>query len=115
MRLRAYRVSGPEPSEGASLVFAANARDAKRLGWRSIDFLPELCWHGYVDVRVKWLREGADFHRNAEMEAKGESYVVESPDICERCELWYADGLEPTTRLCWSCFEDDESFAGDET
>lgn len=101
-KLRAYRVSGPEPSEGACIVFARSSAEAKRMGhpivmgWMTAD--------SWTDVRVHWLRGGADFHRMPEHEATGQPYVVESPRVCERCEMWYADGLDATTGLCEACF-----------
>lgn len=110
--MRAYRVSGVAPEDGACLVFAPTAREAKAVASRSPawDWLVDLIDGEWINLRVRWLRVGADYYRVPELERKGESYVVEAPESCGRCENWYADGLEPTTGLCWSCFEDQEAW-----
>jgi hypothetical protein len=67
------------------LVFAHSARDAKRLGWRTIKE-----WTGseYLVVarplpgKEGWLseQEGVDL--------EGEPRMIESPKACQRCEMW---------------------------
>lgn len=105
--LRAYIGHAGDPQEGAVLVYARSAKEARLLAWPVLNGWD---WCEWLDVRARWIRGGADFHRVPAKEEAGAPYVVESPDGCERCELWYGDGLEPTTRLCWSCFEDDAAW-----
>ena len=80
--MRAYMVHGGEPEEGASLVFANSAREAKRMGYYALTGFGLVDW--YIDVRVKWLREGAEIHRE-----KDEPHVIEAPASCWDCGLWY--------------------------
>lgn len=106
-KLRAYIAYAGHPEEGAALVFARTATEAKRLAWPVIQGWMDC---DYIGLRVRWLRNGADWHRDPEAEAKGEPYVIEAPRVCERCEQWYEDGLDGTTGLCSGCFDDDESW-----
>jgi hypothetical protein len=95
------------PGEGAVLVFAHSARDAKRLGWRTIKE-----WTGseYLVVarplpgKEVWLaaQEGVDL--------EGEPRMIGSPQCCDRCDLW---GTAPLSQLggevvCETCADEDD-------
>lgn len=96
--LRSYMASAGDPSEGAVLVFAYTAAEAKRLAfpavrdWTNCD---------YIEVRVKWLRSGCEHMRQ-----KDGPHVVYSPPSCDECELWWEEPL--VDGLCESCREDRE-------
>lgn len=94
------RTGGPQA--GAILVFAPSAREAHRLSW---PVMRDLYYtERFVDVRVKPLVGGADYHRIPEKEATGEPYVVDTPEPCDECELWWADGYDEQG-LCLECAE----------
>jgi len=110
LKLRAYMLfdckSGP--AEGAVLVFAHSAMEAKRLGWRTIQE-----WTGteYLNVVARhmpseqgWLaaQEGVDL--------ESEPRMIGSPQCCDRCELW---GTAPLIQLsgesvCETCADEDD-------
>lgn len=100
MSERAYVASGPDPAEGALLVFAETARDAKRAAYPVLaDWMVE-----YTEVRVKWLRRGADHLREREG-----PHVVESPRVCVRCEMWYAAEPYNEEGVCALCEGEEEA------
>ena len=104
--LRGYIVSGRHSGYGdpAVLVFHHSAREAKKMGWRTI--VDEyMCEHFYIDVRVRWIRES-----EPERWAVTEPCLLEPPG-CNRCELWFANApLDTTTGLCNTCLDDPESY-----
>ncbi len=69
------------PSEGACLVFANTAREAKKIsfptvrGWLDTEF---------TDHRVKLLHDTHLF----DLKAKDSPHVIENPPVCENCETW---------------------------
>jgi len=87
--------------EGALLVFAHDAREARRLAWPTL--------HGwfqdvsYIETRVRRLH-GTHILGEADPQAlrAGRPHVVESPTSCDRCMLWGqpigVDGLCPDCR-----------------
>lgn len=84
-----------EPEAGAVLVFAHTAREAHRLAWPT---LYGWCTDRYVDVGVRWLREGCEHLRRSD-----EPHVVHPP-ICSICELWHTKPLDENDR-CEGCAE----------
>lgn len=86
---------GEDPAEGAILVFAHTAREAKRIGW------PELRgWSvEYVDVRVRRLRD----HREYLMSLYNGSPVIGSPPTCNVCEMWGAP-IREDGKGCAYCY-----------
>ena len=100
-KMRAYmtfsRLAGPQ--EGALLVFARTAKEARRKVFRNAQDLLHMEW---TDLQVRWLRDGADSHRIPEMEEAGEPYVIEAPKSCRDCELWYSEGYDDDGR-CDDC------------
>ncbi|SDL79043.1 hypothetical protein SAMN05661010_02563 [Modicisalibacter muralis] len=106
MSLRAYSIydrdAGPE--EGAALAFAHSVKDARKIGFSTLRD-----WFGteWIDVAadhlpcdVEWLaeQEGVDLN--------GETRLIESPMVCERCELW---GRSPLVEkgICEECRDED--------
>lgn len=85
------------PNDGAILVFAANAREAKKLAW------PALYGWGtdfFIDVGIRWLRSDCEHMRRKEG-----PHVVESPPSCCDCEMWYSEPLDSDGR-CEGCAAD---------
>ena len=95
-----YMSYSGDPSEGASLVFADTARQAKALAWK---FDPCCDGGDFTDVRVKWLRDQAfPWLRKEALEKT--PHVNDCPKSCERCETWgqYEVGEDG---LCEGCRE----------
>lgn len=89
MILSAYmgydKIAGSE--EGACLIFARSSREAKRIGY------PIVCgWFGsdYIDFRVQRLKEPYLF----KLKERDGPHVIESPPICDHCELWGGEPIE---------------------
>lgn len=93
--MRAYMVSDSEPCEGAVLVFATTAREAKKVGFSALDWCDE-----WVDVRVQWLKD--DGHLRHLWDGETE-HVVESPPTCQTCQLWGTSEL--IDGVCEGCRE----------
>ena len=98
--LKPYMFSDGEPQEGAVLVFAHTAREAKRVGYSS-----SFMWGcDYIDYRVQWLRD-AFLYKEADQEKlkNGIPHVVENPTACKNCLLW---GYEINKEgICENCQE----------
>ena len=85
--MRAYRGYIGDPSDGACLIFARTAKEAKKL----------------CGVRVKWLRD--DEYLLKYVRKGDEPYVIEAPPCCQVCGLW---GTKPFVgcdgrRMCLDC------------
>ncbi|TDX30797.1 hypothetical protein DFO67_10452 [Modicisalibacter xianhensis] len=101
--MNAYMGHDGEPMDGACLVFANTAKEAKRLASPVIqDWM--LC--EYIDVRVQRIESPAWLLENAadqEKLARGEPHVVENPPTCNGCELWHDELIDG---YCESCEEE---------
>lgn len=71
------------PEEGAALVFAHSAREAKRMGFDTI-----AGWFtvSYIEIVAHRLRRHEAYLRT--LATSAEPHVIESPPSCRRCELW---------------------------
>jgi hypothetical protein len=73
--------------EGASLIFARTAKEAKKVFWAGAhgDLVQE-----YVDVRVRVIKDGLWLFREANQEklVAGEPHLVFAPKSCCNCGLW---------------------------
>ena len=81
---------GNGPQEGACLVFAYDAKTARRLTWGILRW-----WFGdaeWIDCAVKWIKTPPDYlyieEANREKLANGIPHAIESPECCSNCELW---------------------------
>ena len=85
--------------EGAALVFAPNRREARRLAWRVVWgwFMGE-----FTDLRVRVLPGDA-----SHMRLSDGPHVVESPPVCEQCNVWTTEPLNDRG-ICEACNEDGE-------
>jgi len=90
------------PCEGAVLVFANTAREAKKLAWQT--YVNDLCDNEWTDLRVThekkrpWLMEQA---------VKDIPHVIDAPLTCTECLLW--GGEIGDDGLCEDCRENMET------
>jgi len=99
MSLRGYMGSSTWPTDGAVLIFAHTAKEAKQL---SPDFMDEMACEEYTDIRIRWLRR-------ADPKAWDVSEpCVLIPTVCRRCELWHDVPVDPKTGLCEDCSDEIE-------
>lgn len=88
--------------EGACLVFAFNAEQARRLAWPVLNgWFDDIRW---IDVVARRLRSH-DYLRD--LARSGEPHVIESPPVCPHCELWGGGPVDENGR-CDHCYHDDE-------
>jgi hypothetical protein len=111
MRLNPYMGHTGSPADGAVLVFACNAREARVLAFG------ELCgWFNecrYIDVRAERLRLHVDYLAtlaDRDKLAAGTPHVIDDPQSCPTCERW---GVPPSEdgRTCLHCI-DEEAIGG---
>lgn len=88
--------------EGAILIYAHNAKEAKKIGWKANTFIPDLCGDEFTDFRVRLLKEPWIMDQLK----KDGPHVIESPITCKKCEYW---GLEMIGSLCIDCHEEQEN------
>lgn len=83
--LNAYMAHCGEPSEGAVLVFAHTAQEARKLAHPVISD-----WNdgGFISVRAKRLRKHLDWINS--MRRSDKPHVIDDPFICPNCEKWGA-------------------------
>ena len=77
-------------SEGAILIFAHTAREAKKVAWNSYSFIQEICDGEYINLRVRLERNANHLFKEANQDKlkADEPHVIESPTTCNGCELW---------------------------
>ena len=109
-KLNLYMGYVGDPREGAALIFAHTAKEAKRLFWKS-------GWASdageFTDARATRLRD-RDYlygHANkAKLEA-GLPHVIESPNGCDACETWGQSEIGDDG-LCDECRDERETCYG---
>ena len=82
--MKMYMGHGGEPEDGAVLIFAHTAKEAKKIAWSGI--LIDLCDHDYTNLRVKLIRD-SEWLR-AERRSDTEPHIVDDPRSCACCFLW---------------------------
>lgn len=94
------RLVGPE--EGAVLIFAHTAREAKKVGW------PALCYFfttEFTDAAIWRIPDSHDWLWNEANQDKLNNdipHVIDEPHCCKRCEMWgHAEILE--NGFCEDC------------
>ena len=91
--------------EGAILIFAHNAKEARQIGF---PFMTDLFDSDWIDAAVRWLKDSPHIFAEAnqvKIEAD-EPHVIDSPKSCNRCELW---GKPMDERgICEDCREVEE-------
>ena len=86
--LNAYIGHAGEPQDGAVLVFARTARDAKPVAHDAIRGWFDCA---YTDVRVRRLRDNVPYLVTLADPAKFAAYIAHSVDdvpVCHDCETW---------------------------
>lgn len=107
MTLRAYTVHSREagPLEGAALVFANTARQAKQMGFPVVQHWFDAEW---PEIAAHWLPLSAAYLAEQEgVDLEGDPRVIESPKCCSRCDTW-GDPLD-TDQICQSCRDAEEA------
>lgn len=107
MSLLPYMGFAGDPGEGAVLVFAHNAREARPLAYMGVNSLMAV---DYVDVRVRRIRTHVDYVRTLGVQSKLEAglpHVIDDPSSC-RCGRW-GSPIDPVTDTCESCRPDDDA------
>lgn len=91
------RFDGPE--EGAVLVLAQTAKEARRLAWQSGECLNV---HDWIDLAVRWIKDATiTALANQDKLKASVSHVVGSPAGCDACGYW---GVGVTLEgLCCRC------------
>ncbi len=103
-KLRPYMASGPDSEEGAFLVFAYTARQARNISY------PELSDWGieFLDTRVVWMKGKPHLFEEADQEklAAGIPHFV-NPKCCASCEQWGSPVDEEG--ICRNCRDEEAS------
>jgi len=73
--------------EGAMLVFANSAQEARITGWKSDG---SMLTDEYIDLGARLMKNSNWLFLEADKEkfSNGIPHVVWNPRYCERCELW---------------------------
>lgn len=99
--LNPYMAHDGEPGEGAVLVFAPTAREARRLAWPVLTGFTDAGW---IDVRAERLRDHRDYLMG--LAEKNEPHVLDNPPCCPVCERWGAPILA-SGKGCGNCYGDE--------
>lgn len=87
-KLKPYMVYSrhADPSEGALLVFHFNARQARYMGWLEMPFGCD----SYIDATARLIRDPENVYplTNAQWLEANLPHVIDSPEVCQACELW---------------------------
>ena len=100
--MKAYMVFDREggTAEGAVLVFANTAMNAKKMAWKALESWTSAGW---IDVRVRWLRDEEVWLAQEEgVDLDSRPCVIESPRSCVRCDLWGRTTLD-RNQVCGFC------------
>ena len=84
--------------EGACLIFAVNAKAARKLAWPVLDGWFEMEW---IDVAAKLIR---DLPEHLKALDTGKEQVIDNPPSCPNCEMWGGYLIEG---VCSFCAHDD--------
>ncbi len=91
--------------EGACLIFAHSAKEARQIGWPIVDSW-FMCDFLYMRVKKIENKKHEYLYKEANQEKLrcGESHVIESPESCARCNMWGMS--EVTGGICEECLEE---------
>jgi hypothetical protein len=87
-KLHPYMVfDGDDPEEGACLVFAHNAREARLIGFPTVSMWCDGEWIQCHSRRL-WNHNFLFGEGDPEKLAANEPHCIESPKACKTCRLW---------------------------
>lgn len=92
------------PHEGAVLIFAHTAREAKTVAWRGWP-MQDICDDDYISATAKRLRDAEHLYKEADQEKlkAGIPHEIDSPRCCADCGYW---GFELDKEgFCETCAE----------
>ena len=89
-------------SEGAVLIFANTAQEARRIMWSS--GIGSDLTDDYIDMAVCWLRDKLWLFKEMK---KDTPHVVSYPKSCTSCDIWGNSEIG-TDGLCEDCREIEE-------
>ena len=90
--------------EGAVLIFARTAREARKIGYQAASFITD----EYIDFAVHFMRNSTFLYADADQAKLRNNipHVIDQPTLCKCCEFW---GMElDAAGLCENCREADE-------
>lgn len=89
--------------QGAFLVFAHTAREARKVGWPYASFT---LTDEYIDLAARRLRNKPWLYNEGDQAklSQGKPHVIEDPTSCSQCFYW---GVSPIgdDKLCNDCRE----------
>lgn len=91
-----------DPAEGAALVFAESAKEARRLAFDTLRDWFDAEW---IDTRVRRLRKHRDYLMGL---YDGKHAVCDDPDSCDVCGTW---GAPHDATGCEHCRDDCDGIA----
>lgn len=93
--------------EGACLIVAHTAKEAKKIGFSTVRSWYDTEW---IDMGVRLLKEHTDYLIKTEVDKDkfkaGISHVIECPKCCPHCEKW--GGGEIVDGFCEYCKDDQD-------
>lgn len=101
-RLNPYMAHCGDPAEGAALVFAESAKEARRLAFDTLRGWFDAEW---IDTRVRRLRKHRDYLMGL---YDGKHAVCDDPDSCDVCGTW---GAPHDATGCEHCRDDCDGIA----
>lgn len=103
LKIYMYFSRSAGPNEGAALVFAHTAKEAKAVGWARV---ADLFTDEYIDIGIRWLRDSDYLFKEGDPEKLKNNipHANDSPTTCKACELW---GEELNGKgYCYGCQEE---------
>ena len=98
---------GAGSPEGACLVFAHNAKEARRLAHSIVSN-----WFGesWIDTAVLWQKNSPHLFEEADQDKlkRGEPHAIECPKTCSECDLWGSPMGK--SGKCIDCEDEEEMF-----
>lgn len=82
-----------DPADGAALVFAGTAREARKLGWPTVTV-----WTGcdYIDVRAKRITTPSVLA----LVQLDTPHVIRNPPSCSDCYMWTGEIVDGVCNIC---------------
>lgn len=96
-----------EPQEGAILIFAHTAKEAKKVGWSEPSWIRDSI-DSFLDFRVTLIKNNPDILKDGNHEKLSNNipHVNDSPTSCKGCGLW--GKVLNEKGLCDICTDDED-------